>query len=274
MKKYEGHALITGASSGIGLAFAKELAEQGFNLVIISENGPQLKEVEVLLKKDYKTEVIAIHKDLSDLDSADFLFNELKKMKIQIGILINNAGFSTPVSLFHDANRSKLLDIIKLMCLTTTDLTFKFLPGMLAKGSGALIFTSSFSAHVPFPFSSVYGAAKGYILNFGINLHAEYTQRGIDILTICPGFVATDIFKKANWEPPSYIRCITPKELVQEAIGALGKKIVITPTGKQWDLKILLFLRKFISRQLLEKIVLKRLTHYLSLEERKPAELQ
>jgi len=158
-----------------------------------------------MLTRDYKIDVVSILQDLSDLDSADIIFNQLQKKKIHVRLLINNAGFATK-GLFHETDRKKYLDLIKVMCLTMADLVYKFLPPMLEKGSGGIIITSSVAAHMPVPLSTIYGASKGFSFNFGINLHCEYANKGIDILTICPAWVDTNIFKVSDWDIPAKVR--------------------------------------------------------------------
>lgn len=254
MKKYEGYALITGGSSGIGLAFAHELAEQGYNLVLVARNMAKLKEVATQLKKKYSVDVQIISQDLAKLDSADVIFKKLQARKIHVGLLINNAGFGSPLKLFHEDSRKNQLDLIKIMCLTLTDLTYKFLPSMLEKGSGAIILTSSMAAQFTMPHSNVYGAVKGYSLNFGINLHADYAPRGIDVLTICPAFVATNIFEASGFTAPPGVNFITAQEVAQKSLKALGKDIVLNLTGQQWDIKIGLILSHFLPFKLREMI--------------------
>ena len=253
MKKYDGYALITGGSSGIGLAFAKKLASLGYDLVIVSNVQEDLNSTKELLEKEYNVKVITLFQDLADSDSTDKIFEALKG--IHVGLLINNAGLAA-VGPFHTVDRKKCLDLIRVLTLSVTDLTYKFLPAMLEKSLGAVIFVSSISSQILSPFLSVYGSCKAFSLKLGVSLHAEYALKGIDILTICPGWTDTKIY--GNEMPPPK-NMMTPDEVVEEALGALGKKIVLNIYGTQTDMKIAVLITQFLSYKRAEKIIMKKL---------------
>lgn len=252
MKKYQGHALITGGSSGIGLAFAHELARQGYNLVIVSNIRTELEDAKKALEA-YGVEVISLFQDLSDSNSTDLIYNTLQAKNIHIGLLINNAGFVYS-GLFHKLDQKKLIDMIRVMVISLTELTYKFLPQMLEKGEGGIIINSSISAQLLSPYNQVYGSVKAYSLKFGESLHAQYLNSGIDILTICPALVKTNIYKNAGYNTPWAYPLISPMEVVHKSLAALGKKIVINIYGDQKKLKFLALINRFLSRQLIERI--------------------
>ena len=183
MNKYEGYALITGSSSGLGLEYAKQLAAEGYDLVLVARDKSRLAKAVADIKKDYSVDVISISQDLSKPESTDVIFTTLQKKKIHVGLLFNNAGFTTFAD-FHETPRDKTLGMINLMCSSLTDLTYKFLPPMFEKGSGGIVFVASIAAFFPGPLIAVYDAAKAFALQLGINLHAEYAHKGIDVLAV------------------------------------------------------------------------------------------
>lgn len=252
MKKYAGHALITGGSSGIGFAFAKELAEQGYDLILVSNIETQLEAAKKELKK-YDVEVVTLMQDLADPQSTKIIYSSLQAQNIHVGLLINNAGFVCS-GLFHKLDLQKVRNMIQVMSISLTELTYTFLPPMLEKGGGGIILSSSIAAQLLAPDNQVYGAVKAYSLKFGECLHAQYTSKGIDILTICPALVDTNIYKSAGYATPSAYPLISAQEVAQKSLAALGKKIVLNIYGKQTKLKFLALLPRFLSRHLIERI--------------------
>lgn len=253
MQKYDGYALITGGASGIGLEFANQLAAKGYSLVLVDKDEEKLKAVVTTLKEEYPVEIVPICQDLANPESTDLIYNLLQQNKIQIGLLINNAGFAT-MDYFHKMDRKYQLDQIKVMCLGLTDLTYKFLPEMLEKHSGGIIFISSISSLMTSPLITVYSAVKAYSLKFGVNLHAEYSSKGIDILTVCPAFVDTNIYAAGKVKKPN-VPMLTPEEVVRKSLNALGKEIVLMILNKEMKQQILRFILKYIPLKMLEKLV-------------------
>lgn len=253
LKKYEGYALITGGSTGIGLEFAKQLAGQGYNLVIVARDTEKLEAAASSLKKQYPIDVITISQELSDPESTDNIYNILKEKKIKVGILVNNAGYGH-TGYLHKADRKKLLNMINVMCGSLTDLTYKFLPDMLEKRSGAIIMISSIAGIVPGPLDSVYAASKAFSLELGISLHAEYGSQGIDFLTVCPGYADTNFFEISKTIRPS-VTLISAEDIVSKSLKALGKEIYIKVINKTIKMHFLMFIIKFLPQKVIEKLI-------------------
>lgn len=255
MKKYEGYALITGGSSGLGLEFAKQLGELGYNLVLVARDDKKLESARKLLTKSYDIDVVSITQDLTHPDSTDIIHGILQKKKIHVGLLVNNAGTATTHS-FHKTPRNITLDMVKVSCQSVTDLTQKFLPGMLAKGSGGIIFLSSPVARLPGPFSAVYAACKAFELHLAVSLHAEYSNTGIDILALSPGITDTNLYHRGELLVPPKAKFLQPSVVVKKALDSLGKKIeVVVPNDM--PLRIGTFMAGILPRKLMEKISLK-----------------
>jgi short-subunit dehydrogenase len=261
MKKYEGYALITGGSSGFGLEFAHQLAAQGYDLVLVARNQSLLEAAAVDLKAKHHIAVHVIAQDLIHPDAAELIFDNLQRQGIQVGLLVNNAGY-VEIGPFMALDRKKTLDLINLMCVGYTDLVYKFLPGMSAAGGGGVILLSSLAALVPCPYFAVYGAAKAYVLQLGISLHAEYKEQGIDFLTVCPGVVATHLYEAAGVPIPDSDISLTAEEVVRKSLAVLGKKIVISMITNS-KVKMLLPFKSLLSNEFIEKLVLKEINKAL-----------
>ena len=261
--KYDGYALITGGSSGIGLAFAKQLAEQGYNLVLVARKQEELKKAQIDIKTQYSVDVVTISEDLSNPESTDNIYNQLQMNNIQIGLLVNNAGFGK-ANHFEKIDRAYQQSMIRVMCSSYTDLTFKFLPSMLKKKSGGIIFLSSSAALSALPFFSVYGAAKAFVLQFGRSLNVEVKRKGIDVLTVCPSPVNTNFYPPGVPHPPG--KSFMPDEIAQRSIKALGKKSVLLINSPK--VRFLLFLTKFLPSKWIDAIAYNYMQGYLEKDNR------
>lgn len=263
MKKYAGYALITGGSSGFGLEFAKQLAALGYNLVLVARNEARLESAKKLLCKEFGIDIVTIVQDLSKFDSTDNICEILYKNKIYVGLLVNNAGMGA-MRRFHEIPLDLTLDIIKVMCLSVTNLTHKLLPAMLEKGSGGIIFMSSIAARFPGPFNAVYAASKAFELELAISLHGEYKKCGIDVLALCPGVTETDIFNSGEVNRP-LVKPLYPESIVKTALKSLGKRIAITfPNDRGTSLA--LFLSGILPYKLCEKSILGAMKRLWGLE--------
>jgi short-subunit dehydrogenase len=258
MNKYDGYALITGGSNGIGLEFARKLAAEGYNLVLVARDVTRLSEAAAELKQKYSVDVVILSQDLSKPESTDIIYKQLQEKQIHVGLLVNNAGFGNHQDYFHKINQNIQVDMINLMCLGYMNLTYKFLPAMLEKKSGGIILISSLAALFPVPLNTIYSASKAFVLKLGINLHAEYGGKGIDILTVCPAYTDTNLFAASNEIPPP-IAMLTSEEVVRKSLNALGKDIVLVLKNKQFQQRFLTFLANFLSDKTKEKLVKKYL---------------
>jgi uncharacterized protein len=192
-------ALITGASSGIGLELAKIFASKGINLIIVSRNIIELSRLGTELSGKYKIYVEEIEKDLSVPGSAKEIYNNIKSLGFDIDFLINNAGFGD-YGLFHKSDWDKQERMINLNMLTLTHLTRLFLPGMLKRKSGKIMNVASTAAFQPGPLMSVYYATKAYVLFFSEAIANELEGTGITVTALCPGPTKSGFQKAANVE--------------------------------------------------------------------------
>nr|BBH91945.1 short-chain dehydrogenase [Thermogemmatispora argillosa] len=186
-------ALITGASSGIGLAFAHALAARGMHLILVARSEERLQQLarELRERNGIQAEVIAI--DLSREGAATQLANAVQERGLSVDLLINNAGFGT-YGPFAEQSAAREHQEIMLNVTALVDLTHAFLPPMLARGEGAIINLASLAAFLPIPHMAVYAATKAFVLSFSQALWTEYRHQGLRVLAVCPGPVATNFF--------------------------------------------------------------------------------
>jgi len=192
-------AVITGASSGIGLELAGLMAFDRIDLVLASRNREKLETIRDNLTKKYGIKVKIIQIDLSDEASPEKLFYEVKKSGLQIDYLINNAGFGD-YGFFIDSDPDKLSRMIDLNIKTLTRLTRLFAPLMVLQGRGAIMNVASTAAFQPGPLMAVYYATKAYVLSFSQALAKELEGSGVTVTALCPGATDTGFKSAANLE--------------------------------------------------------------------------
>jgi short-subunit dehydrogenase len=202
-------ALITGGSSGIGLAIATGLAERGANLILVARSEKELNYITQELSTKYNVKVIYFVCDLSQNESSQHLFIKIKDSGYKIDILVNNAGFGIS-GLFHEDTTKHNQEMIAVNINALVLLTHLFLPQMIENKSGLVINIGSIAAFQPNPYMASYGATKAFVLNFTQALGEEYATFGIKFLVASPGvtktkFFTDDINKKNNIDTPEMV---------------------------------------------------------------------
>ncbi len=232
--KYMTTALITGASAGIGAAFARELAARRTNLVLVARSQAKLEQLATQLQAQYQVQVEIIPQDLTAPQAALTVFNTINSKGVTIDLLINNAGFGEYGD-FIELDRETQLNMIQLNILTLVDLTHLFLSQMRQRGSGNIINMSSVAAFQSMPYFSVYAATKSFILSFSEALWAENRKYGVRVIAVCPGPTDTNFFKDAEF-PPILVNIAeknytSTKAVVCEALAALEKEHPVIVPG-------------------------------------------
>ena len=187
-------ALITGASSGMGLLYATYLADAGCDLLLVSNHEKELDQFSEKLRIEYDVNVTALCLDLSRDDAAQQLFGFCKKENIVVDILINNAG----MFFFHELDEeydSKMELMLKLHIMTPVRMCRLFGDDMKKRGFGFIIIVSSMAARLPFPGITTYSATKAYLKSFGKSFYYEMCDYGVGVTTVCPGAIATPLYK-------------------------------------------------------------------------------
>ncbi|AFZ58738.1 SDR family oxidoreductase [Anabaena cylindrica FACHB-243] len=218
-------ALITGASGGIGKAFAEELAARKTNLVLVARSVEKLTQIATQLQQKHQIQVEVIAKDLTEPNATNDVFDAIKTKGLTIDLLVNNAGFGDYGD-FAEREGERQLNMIQLNIIALVDLTHKFLPLMRQRRSGSIINVSSIAGFQPMPYLSVYAATKAFVLSFSEALWAENRDYGVHVLVVCPGPTETDFFTEARF--PSTLagsnnKIATPEEVVRDALKALEK---------------------------------------------------
>lgn len=192
------YALITGASSGLGLEFARAAAEQKYNLILVARRKTELDKIAASLRGQFNIETYTIEKDLSQFTAAQEIFNNINdELKLNVEILINNAGFGTSGEFAHLDLKTEI-DEINVNVTTLTALTRLFLPLMLQRNSGIIINVASTAAYQPGPYMSIYYATKAFVKNFSLAINNELKGTNVNVCLFSPGPTNTEFQKRAN----------------------------------------------------------------------------
>ncbi|HIW96854.1 MAG TPA: SDR family oxidoreductase [Candidatus Corynebacterium gallistercoris] len=189
--------LITGASAGLGVEFARQLAARGANLVLVARRLDRLNALAADLRADYGVTVTVISKDLAKSGVAGEIMWELSQLGITVTSLINNAGFAN-YKPFTDIATDQLRNEIAVNVAALVELTHMFLPKFEDRGTGFIVNIASIAGFQPSPGMVVYGASKAFVLSFTEGLWAERKGAGVRILAICPGPTETEFFHVAG----------------------------------------------------------------------------
>jgi uncharacterized protein len=216
-------ALVTGASSGIGAEFAEQLARRGHDLVLVARSAGRLEALARRLREAYRVGVEVIVQDLSEPDAARRVTAELDARGRSVDLLVNNAGFGT-CGRFEEIPSGREHDELMVNVVAPVGLTHQVLPGMLARGGGAVINVASTAGFQPSPYFAVYSASKAFVLNFSLALWSEYRGRGIRVLAVCPGPVETAFFDVIGTRKAAIGgRMATPQKVVRASLRALDR---------------------------------------------------
>ena len=225
VRSYGDWALVTGASAGIGMAFARRLATQGINQVLVARRAQRLREVADELERAHRIQTRIVAEDLEREGAIERI--EAAVADLPIGILINNAGFGA-AGRFDRVPREKILGMVRVNCLAVAGLAHAFIPGMRARGRGAVVIVASAAAYQPLGYAATYAATKAFDLMLAEALWAENRDAGVDVLALSPGPVDTE-FQAVAGETAH--PGATPESVVDVALAALGKKPSVVAGG-------------------------------------------
>jgi len=221
--------LITGASGGIGEAFARRLASEKHNLVLAARSEKKLHELcdELMLKHQITAHYVAI--DLTEFEADRRLFEETEKHDFQIEWLINNAGFGS-MGDFARLELESELQMISLNIMALVALTHRYLQKMRERKSGTIINVSSAAGFQPIPFMATYAATKAFVTSFSEALAEENRPFGITVTALCPGPTDTDFFRVANAKALQMKGMQSPEEVVETGLNAArrGRATVVS----------------------------------------------
>jgi short-subunit dehydrogenase len=192
-------ALVTGASSGIGAAIARELAAGGHGVTLVARREDRLRELASELSERHGVRAEALAADLVDAAARDRLASEIQGLGLDVEVLVNNAGFGGGGELAK-ADREYVVRMVRLNCEALLDLQARYLPAMVKRGRGAIINLASTAAFQPLPGTPVYAATKAFVLSLTEAGHAELKGTGVTLTAVCPGPVKTEFVEAAGLE--------------------------------------------------------------------------
>lgn len=243
--------LITGASSGIGEGFARRLAAEGHDLVLVARSEKTLHELcdELMLKHDIWAHYIVL--DLAEPNADLTLFAETQKHNIEIDCLINNAGFGSSGD-FAKLNIDRELQMIELNIAALVAITHAYLKPMRERKSGTIVNVSSAAGFQPIPFMATYAATKAFVTSFSEAIAEENRPYGIQVLALCPGSTQTNFFAASHIDRPVQVKGQqTVEQVVETAIRAMksGRTKVVSGIANKIGALLGSYIPSFITRR-------------------------
>jgi short-subunit dehydrogenase len=192
-------ALVTGASSGIGLELAKRFAADGFDLVLVARTGAALEELAQQVEERHGVRALVSPMDLARPEAPGLLASELRSRGVHVDALVNSAGFNQ-FGAFAESDERRMLELLHVNVDALTHLTRLLVPGMIERGWGRVANLASNAAFQPGPLMAVYYASKAYVLSLSIALAEELRGTGVTVTGLCPGPTATGFQSAAGME--------------------------------------------------------------------------
>lgn len=229
-------SLITGASSGIGAAFARQLATLGHDLVLTARRVDRLETVAGELREKHGVSVTVLPNDLADPAAPQALCDALQQRGLQVDWLINNAGYGLPGSFLANDWKAHA-DFLQVLLTAPTELAWRLLPGMCKRGYGRVINVASLAGHVPGTAGhTLYAASKAYLIKFSQSLALENRDHGVHVCALCPGFTRSEFHDVTGTrtlmnELPGFM-WQTSEEVVRQGIDAVERGEAVYVTGR------------------------------------------
>jgi len=253
MSKY---ALVTGASSGIGLEVSKNLASKGYNLVLTARRTDLLNDLANDIENQYGVNVDVISKDLSLYDSPKEIYEFCESKNYDINLLVNNAGYGIKTA-FHNTSVEDEENFIRVLGTSVIMLTKLFLPKMIENGDGKIMIVSSVASFAaPSAIQPLYGPIKTFMNRFSDSININYKHKGITSTSVCPGFTVTGFHTASGVQEqmdrvPKFM-VFSAERIAKEAVDAtLAGKSLCVPTKTY---KFLVFMLKNIPQSILRLI--------------------
>lgn len=225
-------ALVTGASAGIGRAFAVGLAARGHDLVLVARDRTRLDELAAQLIAAHRVAVEVLRADLLDRADLEVVATRVGDDARPVDVLVNNAGFGT-YGRFVDLDVAHEVEEVELNVVALLRLSHAALAAMQARGSGAILNVGSVAGYQPDPRSATYGATKAFVLSFTHALRTEARGSGVQVMVVCPGYTHTEFHERAGLGPSSVPELLwqTPDEVVTVALRDLDRRRAVSIPG-------------------------------------------
>jgi short-subunit dehydrogenase len=248
--------LITGASSGIGAAFARKLARRGRNVLLVARSEDKLVALCNELGRLSGVRAQYVTMDLTKPDAPALLFEETKKRDLEIEMLVNNAGFGSMGDFLY-LELAHELEMIDLNIKSLVELTNRFLLPMRQRRQGVIINVASTAGFQAVPYMATYAATKAFVLSFSEALWEENRPYGVHVLALCPGVTDTNFFEAARIDRPPMRAIQTAEEVVDAALRGLKRKKSTVISG--WTNWLTVGAERFVPRSLVIKVAAKAL---------------
>jgi hypothetical protein len=229
-------ALITGASSGIGAEFARQLAARGHDLALTARRADRLEGLAGELRHRHGIEVTVLPHDLADPSTPQTLCDALQQRGLQVDWLINNAGYGVPGT-FEANDWPTHANFLQVLLTAPTELTWRLLPGMRQRGRGRIINVASLAGHVPGPAGhTLYAASKAYLIKFSQSLALENQTSGVHVCALCPGFTWSEFHDVTRTRDkmdklPAFM-WLSAEEVVRQGIAAVERGDAVHIPGR------------------------------------------
>jgi short-subunit dehydrogenase len=241
-------AIITGASRGIGAEYARALAAQGYDLLLVARDSTRLEALRHELHPVAQREIWTESLDLSQPQTAETLYNLARSYRTDVSLLINNAGFGRYGD-FAEMPISTIREMLQLHMTTIVESIRLFLPDMLVRKQGAIITVASVAGFFPIPYITEYAATKAFLIAFSEGLARETQNQGVTIQVCCPGFTDTDFHQSAGHQPKHVFFAQSPQQVVQASLHALQSKRTLVTIG--WQGRLALWISKMIPHRVM-----------------------
>ncbi|WNO53903.1 SDR family NAD(P)-dependent oxidoreductase [Stakelama saccharophila] len=230
--KLSGTALVTGASAGLGVHFARALAAGGHDLILTARRGDRLEALAADLRARHGIAATAIAADLAEAGAVDMLMAGIDRRGLAVDILINNAGFGASGA-FAEQDRAMLARMVDCNCRALVELCHAVLPGMIRMRAGAILNLASTAAFQPGPWMSAYYASKAFVLHFSEGLHEEVKQHGVHVSALCPGPTRTDFAAVAGMGDSAPFKhfAADPRAVARDGLKALAANEAVRISG-------------------------------------------
>ncbi len=221
--KYGDWAIVSGASSGIGMELAAQLADAGFNLIIHGRNSERLKRLEQELKSKKPIQVKIVEADLAEPNGIDKII--LESQNLNIGLLVVSAGYGTS-GLFYNSSLHAEINMLRVNCEALLSLTHYFSQRFVDHKRGGIILMSSLVAFQGVPYAANYAATKAYVQSFAEAIAVELKPYNVDVLAVSPGPVTSGFGHRANMQMG---KALKPSQIGVPILQALGRRSTVLP---------------------------------------------
>ena len=218
------YAIVTGATAGIGLDIAKELAKNGHNIILTARREDRLKDISAQLIKDFNIHCDHVAADLSDINAPETIYRFCLDRQYSVEILVNNAGYSINKK-FHETTENEEEKFLRVLGISVIALTKKFIPAMIDQQYGKIMIVSSLASFAP-PSSgwgALYGPVKTFVNRFGDAININYRSKGITSTNVCPGFTVTEFHTASGMQDAmDKVPAFMKKDSQSVAVGAVN----------------------------------------------------